>query len=46
MHKKRGKQKQGKSRHLLSEIGNIKITFHPKMCTIKDRNDRDLVEAE
>ena len=46
MHKKRGKQQHGKARDLFNEIGNIKITFHPKMCTIKDSNDRDLVEAE
>ena len=28
------------------KIGNIKGTFHPKMSTIKDRNGRDLVDAE
>ena len=28
------------------KIGNIKGIFHPKMGTIKDRNSRDLVEAE
>ena len=28
------------------KIGDITGTFHPKMGTIKDRNDRDLVEAE
>ena len=26
--------------------GNIKGTFHPKTGTIKDRNGRDLIEAE
>ena len=28
------------------KIGNIKETFHPKMGKIKDRNCRDLVDAE
>ena len=36
----------GKTRDLFRKIGNIKGTFHPKMGTIKDRNDRDLKEAE
>ena len=35
-----------KTRDLFRKIGNTKGTFHPKMGTIKDRNDRDLVEAE
>ena len=37
---------RGKSRDLFRKIGNIKGTFHLKMCTIKDRNGRDLVDAE
>ena len=35
-----------KTRDLFKKIGNIKGTFHPKMDTIKDRNGRDLVDAE
>ena len=31
---------------LFKKIGNIKGTFHPKMGTIKDRNSKDLIEAE
>ena len=46
MHKKRGKQQHGKARDLFNEIGNIKITFHPNTGTIKERNVRDLADAE
>ena len=28
------------------KTGNIKEIFHPKIGTIKDRNSRDLVDAE
>ena len=28
------------------KIGNIKGTFHPNMGTVKDRNGKDLREAE
>ena len=35
-----------KARDLFKKIGNIKGTFHPKMDTIKDRNSKDLIEAE
>ena len=28
------------------KIGNIKGTFHPKMGTVKERNGKDLIEAE
>ena len=31
---------------LFRKIGNIKGTFHPMMGTIKNRNGRDLVDAE
>ena len=31
---------------LFRKIGNIKGIFHPKMGTIKERNVRDLVDAE
>ena len=34
------------SRDLFNEVRGNKVTFHAKMCTIKDRNDMDLTEAE
>ena len=40
------KDRRGKTRDLFRKIENIKGTFCPKMGTIKDRNSRDLVEAE
>ena len=36
----------GKTRNLFKKIGDIKVTFHAKMSTIKDRNGMDLKEAE
>ena len=36
----------GKSRDLFKKIRDTKETFHAKMGTIKDRNSRDLTEAE
>ena len=36
----------GKTRALLKEIRDTNGTFHAKMGTIKDRNGRDLTEAE
>ena len=36
----------GKTRDLFKKIRDTKGTFHAKMGTIKDRNDRDLTEAE
>ena len=38
--------RRGKTRELFRKIGNIKGVFHPKMGTIKDKNGRDLVDAE
>ena len=38
--------KSGKTRDLLRKMGNIKGAFHPKTGTIKDKNGRDLVDAE
>ena len=38
--------KRGKTRNLIRKIGNFKRAFHPKMGTIKDKNGRDLVDAE
>ena len=36
----------GKTRNLFKKIGGIKGTFHTRMGMIKDRNGRDLPEAE
>ena len=38
--------KRGKIRDLFKKIGDIKGAFHPKMGIIKDKNGRDLVDAE
>ena len=35
-----------RTRDLFKKFGNIKETFHAKMCTTKDRNGIDLTEAE
>ena len=36
----------GKTRDLFKKIGAIKGIFHARMGTIKDRNGKDLIEAE
>ena len=36
----------GKIRELFKKTGDIKGTFHTRMGTIKDRNGKDLAEAE
>ena len=36
----------GRTRDLFKEIGDTKGTFHAMMGTIKDRNSKDLTEAE
>ena len=36
----------GKTRNLFKKIGDTKGTFNAKMGTIKDRNTKDLTEAE
>ena len=36
----------GKTRDLFKKIGDIKGTFHARMGMIKDRNGKDLTEAE
>ena len=38
--------RMGKTRDLFKKIGGTKGTFHAKMGTIKDRNSKDLTEAE
>ena len=46
MQRNRGKQQNGKDLRSLQEIRDRKGTFHAKMGKIKDRNGRDLTEAE
>ena len=46
MPRNRGKQQNGKTRDLFKKIRDTKGTFHARMGSIKDRNDRDLTEAE
>ena len=41
-----GNNRIGKTRDLLKKIRDTKGTFHAKMGSIKDRNGRDLTEAE
>ena len=36
----------GKTRHLFKKIRDTKVNFLAKMGTVKDRNGRDLTEAE
>ena len=36
----------GKTRNLFKKTRDIKGTFHTQMGTIKDRNGKDLTEAE
>ena len=38
--------RMGKTRDLFKKIRDTKGTFHAKMASIKDRNGRDLTEAE
>ena len=38
--------RMGKTRDLFNKIRDTKGIFHAKMGTIKDRNDKDLTEAE
>ena len=38
--------RMGKTRDLLKKTGDIKGTFHSRMGTVKDRNSKDLTEAE
>ena len=44
--KKQENNRMGKTRDLFKKIRDTKGTFHAKMGSIKDRNDRDLTEAE
>ena len=38
--------RMGKTKDVFKKIGDIKGIFHAKMCTIKDRNSKNLTEAE
>ena len=38
--------RMGKTRDLFKKTGDIKEMFHARMGTIKDRNGKDLTEAE
>ena len=38
--------RMGRTRDLFKKIGDTKGIFHAKMGTIKDRNNKDLTEAE
>ena len=40
------KNRMGKTRDLFKKIRDTKGTFHAKMGSIKERNGRDLTEAE
>ena len=36
----------GKTRDLFKKISDTKGTFHARISTVKDRNGKDLIEAE
>ena len=44
--KKEENNRMGKTRNLFKKIRHSKGTFHVKIGTIKDRNCKDLTEAE
>ena len=46
MQRNRENNKRGKTRDLFKKIRDTKETFHANMGTIKDRNGKDLTEAE
>ena len=46
MQRNRGKQQNGKTRDLFKKIRDTKGTFNGNMGSEKDRNSRDLTEAE
>ena len=46
MQRNRENNRMGKTRDLFKKIRDTKGTFHAKMDSIKDRNGRDLIEAE
>ena len=46
MQRNRGKNRTGKTRDLFKKTGDTKGIFLAKMGSIKDRNGKDLIEAE
>ena len=38
--------RMGKTRYIFKKIGDIKGIFHARIGTVKDRNSKDLTEAE
>ena len=40
------RNRMGKTRDFFKKIRDTEGIFHAKMCTIKDRNAMDLIEAE
>ena len=46
MQRNRGKQRMGRTRDLFKKIWDIKGIFHGKMDTKKDRNGKDITDAE
>ena len=44
--KKEWNNRREKTWDLFKKIGDIKVTFHAKTGTIKDRKGKDLIEAE
>ena len=44
MQRNRGNIRMGRTRDFFKKIRDTKGTFHAKMCTIKDRNGKDLTE--
>ena len=44
--KKQREKNSGKTRDLFKKIGEIKGTFYARVGTIKDRNGKDITEAE
>ena len=46
MQRNRGKQQDGKTRDFFKKTGDTKGKSHAKIGTIKDRNCKDLTEAE
>ena len=45
-HETEENNRMGKTRYFFKKIGDIKRTFHTRMDMIKDRNGKDLTEAE
>ena len=41
MQRSRGNHRMGKTRDPFKKTGDIKGTFHARMCTIKDINDKN-----